>query len=100
MFASPPVSEINFRPGDYQHLRKVFSARTGPVVNPAIPNPPQPQGSPWPGQPERGGRQATFTLDEGPATLVAPATLSESSSAVLADLFELFLRRTKCDAND
>jgi hypothetical protein len=39
--------------------------------------------------------QTTFNVDEGPVTLTAPATLSETSSAALADLFELFLRRVQ-----
>jgi hypothetical protein len=43
--------------------------------------------------------QAIFNLDEGPVVVVAPATLSETSSAALADLFELFLRRIKSDAS-
>jgi hypothetical protein len=37
-------------------------------------------------------------LDEGPVTLMAPATLSEGSCNALADFFELFLRRAKSDA--
>jgi hypothetical protein len=41
-----------------------------------------------------------FNLDEGPVTLIAPAMLSEMSSAALADLFEQFLRRAKRDANN
>jgi hypothetical protein len=39
--------------------------------------------------------QTIFNVDEGPVTLTAPATLSETSSAALADLFELFLRRVQ-----
>jgi hypothetical protein len=37
-------------------------------------------------------------LDEGPVTLMAPATLSGGSCNALADFFELFLRRAKSDA--
>jgi hypothetical protein len=43
--------------------------------------------------------QAIFNVDEGPVIVIAPATLSETSSAALADLFELFLRRVKSDAS-
>jgi polyisoprenoid-binding protein YceI len=45
-----------------------------------------------------GRLQGTFNLDEGPVTLIAPATLSEGSCTALADFFELFLRRAKSDA--
>jgi hypothetical protein len=66
---------------------------------PATPDPVQTERSPPAMQPKTGMLQAIFNLDEGPVTLVAPATLSETSSAALADLFELFLRRAKSDAN-
>jgi hypothetical protein len=46
-------------------------------------------------RPKTGMLQTTFNLDEGPVTLIAPATLSEHSSEALADLFELFLRRVQ-----
>jgi hypothetical protein len=48
-------------------------------------------------QPETGRLQGTFNLDEGPVTLVAPATLSEGSCTALAEFFELFLRRATSD---
>jgi hypothetical protein len=62
-------------------------------VKPATPDAAQPQRSPSAKQPNTGLLQTTFNLDEGPVTLIAPATLSETSSAALADLFELFPRR-------
>jgi hypothetical protein len=48
-------------------------------------------------QPGTGRLQGTFHLDEGPVTLIAPATLSQGSCTVLAGFFELFLRRAKGD---
>ena len=48
-------------------------------------------------QPQTGSLQGTFNLDEGPVTLIAPATLSDGSCTALAEFFELFLRRAKSD---
>jgi hypothetical protein len=45
--------------------------------------------------PKVGLLQEVFNLDEGPVTLIVPATLSEESYADLADQLELFLRRAK-----
>jgi hypothetical protein len=51
-------------------------------------------------QPKPGMSHSIFNLDEGPVTLIAPATLSETSYSALADLFEEYLRRAKRDANN
>jgi hypothetical protein len=51
-------------------------------------------------QPKVGMLHSIFTLDEGPVTLIAPATLSETSYSTLADLIEQYLRRAKRDANN
>jgi hypothetical protein len=39
-------------------------------------------------QPKAGMSHSFFNLDEGPVTLIAPATLSETSYFALADLLE------------
>jgi hypothetical protein len=41
-----------------------------------------------------------FNFDEGPVTFIAPATLSETSYSVLAELLEQYIRRAKRDANN
>jgi hypothetical protein len=51
-------------------------------------------------QPKAGMMHSIFNLDEGPVTLIAPATLSEKSYSALADLIEQYLRRAKRDANN
>jgi hypothetical protein len=51
-------------------------------------------------QPKAGMSHSIFNLDEGPVTLMAPATLSETSYSALADLLEEYLRRAKRDANN
>jgi hypothetical protein len=51
-------------------------------------------------QPKAGMSHSIFTLDEGPVTLIAPTTLSETSYSTLADLLEQYLRRAKRDANN
>ena len=51
-------------------------------------------------QPKAGMSHSIFNLDEGPVTLIAPATLSETSYSALADLLEEYLRRAKRDANN
>jgi hypothetical protein len=64
-------------------------------VKPATPVAARSRHSAPPIQPKTGMLQTIFNVDEGPVTLTAPATLSETSSAALADLFELFLRRVQ-----
>ena len=68
-------------------------------MRPAILDAARTQRSPPAKQPKTGMLQAIFNVDEGPVIVIAPATLSETSSAALADLFELFLRRVKSDAS-
>jgi hypothetical protein len=68
-------------------------------VRPATLDAARTQRSPPAKQPKTGMLQAIFNVDEGPVIVIAPATLSETSSAALADLFELFLRRVKSDAS-
>jgi hypothetical protein len=51
-------------------------------------------------QPKAGMLHSIFNLDEGPVTLIAPATLSETSYSALADLLEQYLRRAKREANN
>jgi hypothetical protein len=51
-------------------------------------------------QPKTGMLHSIFNFDEGPVTLIAPATLSETSYSALADLIEQYLRRAKRDANN
>jgi hypothetical protein len=51
-------------------------------------------------QPKAGMSHSIFNLDEGSVTLIAPATLSETSYSALADLLEQYLRRAKPDANN
>ena len=67
-------------------------------MRPATLNAVRTQRSPPAKQPKTGMLQAIFNVDEGPVVVIAPAMLSETSSAALADLFELFLRRIKSDA--
>jgi hypothetical protein len=50
-------------------------------------------------QPKAGMLHSIFNFDEGPVTLIAPATLSETSYSTLADLIEQYLRRAR-DANN
>jgi hypothetical protein len=68
-------------------------------VRPATQDAARIQRSPPAKQPKTGMLQAIFNVDEGPVIVIAPAALSDTSSAALADLFELFLRRIKSDAS-
>ena len=51
-------------------------------------------------QPKAGMLHSIFNFDEGPVTFIAPATLSETSYSVLAELLEQYIRRAKRDANN
>jgi hypothetical protein len=69
-------------------------------MKPETPDAGQAQRSQEEMQPKVGMLHSIFTLDEGPVTLIAPATLSETSYSTLADLIEQYLRRAKRDANN
>jgi hypothetical protein len=66
-------------------------------MKPVIPDAAQAQRSQAGMQPKAGMSHSIFNLDEGPVTLIAPATLSETSYSALADLLEEYLRRAKRD---
>jgi hypothetical protein len=69
-------------------------------MKPVTPGAAQAQRSQAGMQPKAGMSHSIFNLDEGPVTLIAPATLSETSYSALADLLEEYLRRAKRDANN
>jgi hypothetical protein len=68
-------------------------------MKPVTPDAVQAQRPPQVMHPKTGMLHSIFNLDEGPVRFIAPATLSETSYAALADLFEQFLRRAQRDPN-
>jgi hypothetical protein len=69
-------------------------------MKPVTPDAAQAQPSQVGMQPKAGMLHSIFNFDEGPVTLIAPATLSETSYSALADLLEQYFRRAKRDANN
>jgi hypothetical protein len=69
-------------------------------MKPVTPDAAQAQQPSQVGMPKAGMLHSIFNFDEGPVTLIAPATLSETSYSALADLLEQYFRRAKRDAKN